>query len=92
MNTETTGQQAELTADAAVDAVETVIWRYENAEEITRGMLKDANEGVAALLKLVAAAEGYFGPDPKPHCGWPGCPSCEMYAALAACRAVGGAR
>ena len=58
MNTETTGQQAEVTADAAVDAVETVIWRYEHGEEIFSGMLKDANEGVAALRERL-------GPDPS---------------------------
>lgn len=92
MNTEMTGQQAEPTADAAVDAVETVIWRHEHGEEVFSGMLKDANEAVIALQQLAAAAEAYFGSDPKPHCGFPGCPACEMHAALAACRAVGGAR
>ena len=92
MNTETTGQQAEVAADAAVDAVEDVIYSYEWAQDISSGMLKDANQGVAALRLLVAAVVDAYGEEPSKHCAEPGGPSCDIYDALAACRAVGGAR
>lgn len=90
MNTETKGQQAEVTADAAVDAVETVIWRYDNCEEISHGMIADGFEGVAAIRLLIAAVVAAYGEEPSKHCAEPGCPSCAIYDALAACRAVGG--
>jgi hypothetical protein len=48
-----------LTAGAAVDAVETIVWRYDNGEEITRSMLKDAGQGITALRELIAADEEY---------------------------------
>ena len=96
MNTETTGQQAELTADVAVDAVETIVWRYENGEEITRGMLRDANEGVAALRLLAAAGErvtrAFDAPESLAAYSELTAAIGDLDAALAACRAVGGAR
>jgi hypothetical protein len=104
MNDKPTGQQAELTADVAVDAVETIVWRYANAEEITRGMLRDANEGVEALRELVQACEECERIDDLLPCTVDQMPDPVDYikrrdaayqrrkAALAACRAVGGAR
>lgn len=103
MNTETKGQQAELTADVAVDAVETVIWRYEHGEKIFSGMLKDANEGVAALRLLVEAAERVtqafsdYGKAQGLVAEAQAHRKCEaamlaLEEANAACRAVGGAR
>ena len=106
MNTQTTiPAQAEVTADAAVDAVETVIWRHEHGEEIFSGMLKDANEGVAALRKLVEADEEYdaaqralgeamFGTENEKSAAAVKFSRAThlRQAALAACRAVGGAR
>lgn len=107
MNTETTGQQAELTADAAVAAVEEVIYSYEWNQEITRGMLKDANAGVEALRLLVKADEEFDrlaaeimqivekeGPlaDDNPRTQYLNEAAHARAAALAACRAVGGER
>lgn len=91
MNTETTGQQAELTADAAVEAVETVIWRHEHGEEVFSGMLKDANEGVAALRELVDAA-AYALRTRDESGALSSTAEHNLTEALAACRAVGGAR
>ena len=106
MNTETT-TQAEVTADAAVAAVEDVIYAYEWAQDISRGMLKDANEGVEALRLLVNADEEFDrlaaeimqivekeGPlaDDDPRTQYLNEAAHARAAALAACRAVGGAR
>ena len=92
MNNQTTPQaQAEPSADAAVDAVETVIWRYDNGEEISRGMLRDAEQGVTALRLLVATVVDAYGEEPSKHCIEPGCPSCAIYDALAECRKAGSA-
>ena len=96
MNTNTTPATAEVTADAAVDAVETVIWRHENGQGIFSGMLKDANEGVAALKLLAAASErvtrAFDAPESLPAYSELAAAVRGLDVALAACRAVGGAR
>lgn len=103
MNTETTGQQAEVTADAAVDAVDTVIWRHEHGQEIFSGMLKDANEAVIALQQLAVASERVtqtfsdYGKAQGLVAEAQAHRKCEaamlaLEEANAACRAVGGAR
>ena len=96
MNNQTTPQaQAEPSADAAVDAVETVIWRHEHGEEIFSGMLKDANEGVAALRLLTAASDrvtrAFDAPESFAAYSELTAAMGDFSSALTACRKVGAA-
>ena len=91
MKPNTPQAQAEPSADAAVDAVERIIWCYENGADISRGTIKDAEQGATALRLLVAAVVDAYGDEPSKHCIEPGCPSCAIYDALAECRKAGAA-
>ena len=89
MNTETTGQQAEVAtetsiADEVLHPLERIIWCAEHGERPNRGEFKDAEESIVALRKLLAAAGPFRGEDSSA--------GVDLDDALDACRAVGGAR
>lgn len=89
MNTETTGQQAEVTAETSIadevlHPLERIIWCAEHGERPNRGEFKDAEASIAALKLLLAAAAPFRGEDSSA--------GVDLDDAFDACRAVGGAR